>query len=186
MFWLTINGYLTLLWWSDHHKRKHHQSSLVGIYYTQWLVILALAVARSLKHRQITVYCHPKHHRNWPPLTRKLPIGESHTLHMHVHYGRYTEPSSAEFTVYSTEDWNFDGQPLECRCVLILEFETPRRVARFTVLKYVHPHEKHNLRGLVTVNTLGAVKPKPACSSHQSITPVLECHWSTNSSTCRT
>ena len=66
---------------------------------------------------------------------------------MHVHYGRYTEPSSAEFTVYSTEDWNFDGQPLESRCVLILEFETPRRVARFTVLKYVHPHEKHNLRG---------------------------------------
>ena len=34
---------------SDHRKRKHHQSSLVGIYFTQQLVILALAVVRSPK-----------------------------------------------------------------------------------------------------------------------------------------
>ena len=26
MFWLTINGYSTLLWWSNHRKRKNHQS----------------------------------------------------------------------------------------------------------------------------------------------------------------
>ena len=35
MLWLTINGYLTSIWWSDHRNRKHRQSSLVEIYYTQ-------------------------------------------------------------------------------------------------------------------------------------------------------
>ena len=41
-FGLQTIVYSSLLWWSDHRKRKHHQSSLVGNYYTQWLVILAL------------------------------------------------------------------------------------------------------------------------------------------------
>ena len=70
----------------DHRNRKHHQSSLVGIYYTKWLLILALVVVRSPTQRQITVCCKPKHHRNWLPLTRKPPIGESHTLQMHEPY----------------------------------------------------------------------------------------------------
>ena len=52
MFWLTINGYLTLLWWSDHRKRKHHQSSLVGIY---WLFIMSCTVqSRPVVHAALS------------------------------------------------------------------------------------------------------------------------------------
>ena len=48
--------------------------------------MFALAAVRSPKWRQITVYCKPKHHKNWPTLTRKPPIGKSHTLQTHAPY----------------------------------------------------------------------------------------------------
>ena len=73
MLCLTKNAHSALLWWFHQSKCKH-QSWLVEIYHTKWLVIRALEEVRSAKKRRIIVLGKSKYRRNYPLLTwKKIP-----------------------------------------------------------------------------------------------------------------